>query len=75
MFLLTLVVSDLMFQVADIIAELFILSNLMVFVLELSFKNRHLQLVILQLLKQVLGLFCLALVEAAEEVEGAFEGF
>ena len=70
-----MVVSDLMFQVADIIAELFILSNLMVFVLELSFKNRHLKLVILQLLKQVLGLFCLALVEAAEEVESAFEGF
>jgi hypothetical protein len=64
-----------MFQVADIVAELFILGNLMVFVLELSFKNRHLQLVILQLLKQVLGLFCLALVEVAEEVEGALEGF
>jgi len=73
--LFTLVVSDLMFQVSDIIAELLMLSNLVVFVLELSFKYRHLQLVILQLLKQFLALLRLALVDFAEEVKGAFKGF
>lgn len=75
MVLFTLVVSDLMFQVSDIIAELLMLSNLVVFVLELSFKYRHLQLVILQLLKQFLALLRLALVDFAEEVKGAFKGF
>ena len=64
-----------MFQVGDIVAELLMLGNLVVFVLELSFKYRHLQLVILQLLKQFLALLCLALVDFAEEVKGAFKGF
>ena len=75
MVLFTLVVSDLMFQVGDIVAEFLMLGNLVVFVLELLFKYRNLQLVILQLLKQFLALLCLALVDFAEEVKGAFKGF